>query len=149
MRKLCAIGMLALGSAIAFPALAVENPSLKTAMAKFGLIGEWAAQCRQPPGIDNAHSHWSASSETKGELFTNFGDQTMSYDANFAELVGADRIRIKLVSNKNGTQLELIIEKRDRHIRTLSSVRSDGSALIKDGKLVPTGADTVAQEHCS
>ena len=55
---------------------------------------------------------------------------------------------LKLVSNKNATQLELIIEKRDGHIRTLSSVRSDGSALIKDGRFVASGADTAAQERC-
>src|SRR6202035_2537461 len=131
MRNLLATGVLIAGWVIALPALAVEGPSLKQAMAKFGLIGEWAAQCSQPASKDNAHSHWSASSETKGGLFTDFGDQTMTYDVNFAEPARAERIRIELVSNKNATQLELIIEKRGGHIRTLSSVRSDGSSLIE------------------
>jgi hypothetical protein len=149
MKKLFAIGVLVAGSAIAFPALAGENLSLKQAMTKFGLIGEWAAHCSQPPSKDNAHTHWSANSDTKGQLLTDFGDQTMTYDATLAELVGAARIRLQVVDNRNATQLELIIEKREGRVRTLSSVRSDGSALIKDGKFVSSGADTVAQQHCN
>lgn len=150
MRNLIAIGILAAGSAITLPALAVEGPSLKQAMTQFGLIGEWAAQCSQPPSKDNARTHWSANTETKGELLTDFGGgRTMTYDVNSGELVGADRIRLRLVDNQHSTQLELIIEKRDGHVRTLSSLRSDGGALIKDGKFVSSGTDTVAQERCN
>jgi hypothetical protein len=150
MRKIFAIGILIAALAIALPALAAENPSLKQAMTKFGLIGEWAAQCSQPPSKDNARTHWSARSETKGELLTDFGDgHTMTYDINSGELVGADRIRLRLVNNQQSTPLELIIEKRNGHVRTLSSLRGDGSALIKDGKFVSSGADTVAQERCN
>jgi hypothetical protein len=149
MKKLYAAAYLLIGLS-ALPAFAIDSAGLKTAMTKLGLIGEWAAHCSQPPSGNNAHTHWSASSETAGELFTDFGGgQTMSYDANFAELVGANRIRIRLMDNRDKTHLELIIEKRDGQVRTLSSVGSDGRALIDDGKFVSNGTETVAQERCN
>jgi hypothetical protein len=151
MKKLYAVGVVVAGLSITGPAIAADSsPSLKQAMTKFGLIGEWAAHCNQPPGKDNAHTHWSASSETKGELLTDFGAaHTMTYAATAAELLGAEDIRVSLVDNQGGSHLELIIEKRDGRVRTLSSLQSDGSALIKDGKFVSNGADTVAQERCN
>ena len=131
------------------PAWAVNSPSLEQAMRNFGLIGEWAADCSELPSKNNAYTHWSARTDTTGELFTDFGGGvTMSYSVNAAELVGADQILIRLVDDKDHTHLELIIEMRDGRVRTLSSVASDGSAFIKDGKFVSSGADTVAQEHC-
>jgi hypothetical protein len=147
MKKLFAIVILLAGIAIAVPALAAD--SLKAAMTQFGLIGEWAAQCSQPPGKDNAHTHWSANSETEGALLTDFGGgMTMTYVVNSAELVGATRIGLRLV-NSDGTRLKLVVEKRVGRVRTLSSVGSDGNALIKDGRFVSSGADTVAQERCN
>ena len=150
MKKLYASGVLLVWVAIAGPALAVyAGLSLKQAMTQFGLIGEWAAHCSQPPGRDNAHTRWSANSESKGALLTDFGGgQTMTYDVNFAELIDPGRIHLRLV-NSDGTHLELIVEKRAGRVRTLSSVGSDGKALIDDGKFVSNGADTVAQERCN
>ena len=72
----------------------------------------------------------------------------MTYDVNFAELIDPGRIHLRLV-NSDGTHLELIVEKRAGRVRTLSSVGSDGKALINDGKFVSNGADTVAQERCN
>jgi hypothetical protein len=77
MRKLYAVGIVVAGLATAGPALAADSSlSLKQAMTQFGLIGEWAAQCSQPPGKDNAHTHWLANSETDGELLTDSGALT-------------------------------------------------------------------------
>ena len=156
MKKLIAIGLLvaglaAAGPAIAASALAMDNSlNLKQAMTKFGLIGEWAAQCGQPPGKNNAHTHWSANSDTAGELLTDFGSgHTMTYDATSAELLGAGQIRVGLFDNQDKSHLELIIEKQDGHVRTLSSVQSDGRVLIKNGKFESNGGDTVAQERCN
>ena len=150
MKRLYAVVWLVIGLASALPAFAVDGTGLKTAMTEFGLIGEWAAHCSQPPSGNNAHTHWSASSETSGELFTDFGGgQTMSYDVRVAEPVGANRIHIRLVEDRDKTQLDLIVEKRDGRVRTLSSVGSGGRALIQDGKFVSSGAETVAQEHCN
>jgi hypothetical protein len=148
--KLGAIGGLIVSLTVVLPAMASESLSLKGAMTKFGFIGEWAAQCAQPPSKENAHSHWSASSQSTGALFTDFGAaHTMSYAVSSAELTGADRIRLKLVDNQSGTPLELVIEMHDGHTRTLSSTRSDGTALIQGGKLVASGTDTVTQERCN
>jgi hypothetical protein len=150
MRKLYAIGIVFAGLAIVFPALAVDRPSLKQAMTKFGLIGEWAAQCSRPPSGNNAHTHWSANSETKGKLLTDFGDtRPMTYEVNSAELLGADQIRVQLVDNQDKSHLELIVEKRNGRVRTLSSLQSDGRVLIKNGKFESSGAETIAQERCN
>jgi len=150
MRKLIAIGLLIAGLAITGPALAVDNSlSLKQAMTRFGLIGEWAAHCSLPPSGNNAHTHWSANSDTTGELFTDFGGgQAMRYAATSAELLGADQIRVDLLDNQDKSHLQLIIEKQDGRVRTLSSMQSDGRVLIKNGKFASDGTDTVAQERC-
>ena len=151
MRKLIARGLLITGLAVTGPALAVNSSlSLKEAMTRFGLIGEWAAQCSLPPSGNNAHTHWSVSSDTAGELLTDFGGgQTMTYVATLGELLGAGQIRVNLLDNQDKSHLELIIEKQDGRVRTLSSVQSDGRVLIKNGKFESNGVDTVAQERCN
>jgi len=151
MRKLIAVELLIAGLAVAGPAVAADtSPSLKQAMTQFGLIGEWAAHCSLPPSGNNAHTHWSANSDTAGELFTDFGGgQTMSYAATAAKLLGADQIRIDLLDNQDKSQLELIITKQDGRVRTLSSVQSNGRVLIKNGKFTSDGTDTIAQERCN
>ena len=106
MKRLYGIVCLVIGLASAMPAFVIDGTGVKTAMTTFGLIGEWAARCSEPPGGNNAHTHWSASSETAGELFTDFGGgQTMSYDVRGAEPVGANRIHIRLVENRDKTCL--------------------------------------------
>lgn len=136
---------------MAGPALAVDNSlNLKQAMTTFGLIGEWAARCDQPPSGKNAHTYWSADSDNRGALRTDFGGgQTMSYAAMAAELIGVDEIHVSLTDNQDHLRLELIIQKRDGRTRTLSSVRSDGKVLIDNGKFTADRTDTVAQERCS
>lgn len=139
---------------MAGPALAVDSNlgaslNLKQAMTTFGLVGEWAAHCNQPPSGKNAHTFWSAASDASGALRTDFGGgQTMTYTATAAELIGVDEIHVSLTDNQNDLRLELLIQKRDGRTRTLSSVRSDGHVLIKDGKFSSDGTDTVAQERC-
>ncbi|HEV2189011.1 MAG TPA: hypothetical protein VGR70_17510, partial [Stellaceae bacterium] len=143
MKKLIATGLLIAVLAVAGPAFSVNNNlSLKEAMIRFGLIGEWAAQCSLPPSGNNAHTHWSANSDTAGELLTDFGGgQTMTYGATSAELHGADQIRVGLFDNQDKSHLELIIEKQAGRLRTLSSVQSDGRVLIQNGRFESNGAD--------
>ena len=150
MKRLHSIAILLAGLAFAGPALAVDNSlSLKEAMTRFGLIGEWAAHCSQPTSGNNAHTFWSANSDTAGALFTDFGrGQTMSYTATAAELAGANQIRVNLTDDQDHLRLDLIIEMHDGRVRTVSSVRSDGRVLIKDGKFTSDNTDTVAQERC-
>lgn len=147
MKKLCASGVVLAGLAVAFPALAAE--SLKAALTQFGLIGEWAAHCDQPPGKDNGHSHWSADSDTKGTALFDFGrGQTMRYEIDAAQRDDAGHLKLQVVNLDKSTHLALLIEMRDGKTRTVSSASPDGVALIKDGKIVATGADTSWQEHC-
>jgi len=147
MKNSCVRGIVLAGIMIVHPALAAE--SLKAAMTQFGLIGEWAEHCSQRPSKNNAHSHWSANSDTKGALLTDFGGgQTMRYEIDAAERDNAGHIKLQLVNLADSAQLALLVEMRDGKTRTLSSVSRDGTALIKDGKMVATGADTVSQERC-
>jgi len=147
MRKLCMIVLLAAGAATSLrPAMA---ESLKEAFDGFGLPGEWAGICGVPASLNNVHFRWTVLSESKGQMITDYGVPPLSYyDVSFAQLLDDDRIRLKLLNKESGANLDMIMQKQDGRIHTISSVRSDGTVLIKDGRYVPGGGGTLRQEHC-
>jgi hypothetical protein len=147
MRKFCLIALLAAGAAM--PVQPASAETLREAFDGFGLTGEWAGDCRVPASHDNQHFTWTVLSDSKGQMATDYGTSRLSYyDVPFAQRIGDDQIQLKLLNRASNAGLDMVVQKQEGRIHTVSSVLANGTALIKDGRYVSDGKETLRQEHC-
>jgi hypothetical protein len=106
------------------------------AMKDFGLLGTWAAECKQGPSPGNNHATYSVTPAGAAELTNAFGEgyEDSVYSISDAKLLGPDKLSLRevMVSNKD-IVLDIVLVKENGKIRVWSSIHTDGTALVQDG----------------
>ena len=126
--------------------------SAQVAMKDFGLLGTWAAECKQGPSPGNTHATYSVSSAGAVELKNAFGEgyDDSIYSVSEAKLLGPDRLALRevMLSDKN-VVLDIVLLKENGKIRVWSSVHTDGTALVQDGMIAaPVNRETRWVARC-
>jgi hypothetical protein len=116
--------------------------SILATVADFGLIGTWAVECDQNPSSKNEHAVFSVTSVGTIELLNDFGPEydDMVYRIIDAKRVGPDRISLRQeLITANRVVLDIVMMKEKDRIRVWSSRTSDGTTLVRDGKIARAG----------
>ena len=133
------------------PSPAAAATSVEAALRGFGLPGHWARQCDAPASPDNNHVAFErAATGEMQEVFT-FGPGIEPNVYTIISAVGVDnepdQVRLGLVLR--GVQNDVILRVHDDTIRTLSSIRGDGTVLVKDGVITANDDETHVLPRCS
>jgi hypothetical protein len=136
---------------LALPALA-NAQSVQSALKDFGLLGTWAAECKQGPSPANTHATYSVTSAGAAELTNAFGEgyEDSTYNISEAKPLGPDRLSLRevMLSDKN-VVLDIVLVKENGKIRVWSSVHTDGTALVQDGMIAaPVNRETRWVARC-
>jgi hypothetical protein len=126
--------------------------SAQVALKDFGLLGTWAAECKQGPSPGNTHATYSVTSAGAVELKNAFGEgyDDSIYNVSDAKLIAPDRLALRemMVSDKN-IVLDIVLLKENGKIRVWSSVHTDGTALVQDGMIAaPVNRETRWVARC-
>jgi len=113
-------------------------------LTDFGLLGNWSVDCNRPPSRDNSWSIWVlyADGRVVRRLDWGDGDSRNDYVVTSARRVAPDRLQY----NMGG--YDIVMEKRDGKIHTVSSKDSTGKVLIANGIIVDSGQPAVWQSRC-
>ena len=133
------------------PALA-NAQSVPSALKEFGLLGTWAAECKEAPGPGNTHATYLVTAVGAGQLSNAFGEGYADsvYDISEAKSLGPDRLSLRevMVSDKN-VVLDIVLVKENGKVRVWSSVHTDGTAFVKDGMIsAPVNRETRWVSRC-
>jgi hypothetical protein len=141
-------------SAILFVLLSgVANAqSVQSALREFGLLGTWAAECKQGPSPGNTHATYAVTSAGGAELRNAFGEgyDDSIYNISEAKSLGPDRLSLRetMQSDKN-IVLDIVLLRENGKIRIWSSVHTDGTALVQDGMIAaPVNRETRWVARC-
>jgi hypothetical protein len=126
--------------------------SAQGALKDFGLLGTWAADCKQGPSPGNTHATYSVTSAGALELKNTFGEgyDDSVYSILDAKPIGADKLSLReaMVSDKN-IVLDIVLVKENGKIRVWSSLFADGTALVQDGMVAaPVNRETRWVARC-
>ena len=145
---------ISLGVIAAASVFSVQSASAAATVSEtlrdFGLLGSWASQCDAPADIKNDRKTYSVISVDVVQEANDLGPQ---YEPNVSSITAAERLapdRLQYTSTlQNGVTRTLIILMRGNTIRTMSNIRSDGTALVKDGNILSNGNATPALTRCN
>ena len=115
--------------------------SILATVSDFGLIGTWAVECDQNASSKNEHAVFSVTSVGTIELLNDFGPEydDMVYRIIDAKRVGPDLIALRQeLITSNRVVLDLVMMKERDRIRVWSSRTSEGTVLVRDGKIART-----------
>jgi hypothetical protein len=119
-----------------------------------GLLGVWAPDCAQAPSLNNWYVTHGLSAD---------GDLVTTYDAGSIKrktitenmrILSATTVamRIRNVDPQrlmaSGQSLDLIVEVKGNHTRTLRSVGANGAVLIEDGTLTKDKKPVPVLQRC-
>jgi hypothetical protein len=132
----------ALGSGVAH---AGEDSDL---LAKFGLMGSWAIDCRAPPSVSNPFQIFVPS---------NYGEPTRqiivanpNYDrimpVHDVFLITDDRLRLSF--EQNGISITIVLLKEGNRVRPIESTTVNGMTMVSGG-MQRNGQPTTWYEKCS
>jgi hypothetical protein len=125
---------------------------------RFGFMGTWTSSCDTPPSIQNS---WYVIS--KGDQGTVFLTSNRGSDLppgrniiDRAEFLNATTIRVHELSNDpidiphsdKPHSFDVVLENANGRVRTLESVRNDGTVLVKNGVNIARGQATRWLEKC-
>jgi hypothetical protein len=129
----------ALAATLALTGAAGAQSDVKRAALNFGLIGVWAAECNEPPSPTNNLATFALTPSGTVSLKYEFGSKykPTRYTIARAEPLDAGRIRLRedRLDVEPRYSLDVILNKADGRIRVWSSVKSDGTVLVRDGHI--------------
>jgi hypothetical protein len=123
---------------------------------KFGMTGNWSADCSAAPSGTNFWMTYKKGPEGKVYRPLDRGDgDTLAATIDSAEIL-ADTTTMRASfrnddpswGDTNGTVANILIEKKDGRIRTLDSKGADGKEYIKDGIVISSGHPIPWLEKC-
>ena len=138
----------------AFVANAAHAESVSATLTKWGLIGEWAVDCKVAPG-DGLASRQKYVAQQDGSAFLdrNFGDLRDHNRITTASLTKDGWLEIKVIyKNLEKDQANRILVYRklsDRTLRAMSNQTASGQYSIKDGKFTANGKEAPIQHRCN
>ena len=126
--------------------------SAQGALKDFGLLGTWAAECKQGPSPGNTHATYLVTTAGAAELKNAFGEgyDDSVYSISEAKLLGPDKLALRevMLSDKN-IVLDIVLLRENGKIRVWSSVHTDGTAFVKDGMIsAPVNRETRWVSRC-
>lgn len=118
------------------------------AITRFGLAGHWAARCQEQPGPKNVHQFFIASPIGSPIWQTAGGDPPSGlYLVSNVHALGPDQIAF--TTTINGVLYNFMITKSGNKRRTMDVVSASGQAIVRNGIVMATGAETNWSERCS
>ncbi|MEA2780840.1 MAG: hypothetical protein QOK29_2384 [Rhodospirillaceae bacterium] len=135
---------------VALPSLARAD-GVQEALQKFGLFGVWAPDCNKPRSATNVYAHFSMSDAGRGSLSFDAGP---GYDPNVyiiheARLLSSNKVELKEELLADGKFTDAVFAKINGKLHTISAKRADGTVLVQNGRLVPSGRESVWLVRCS
>ena len=136
---------------LVLPVFANAQP-VQSALQEFGLLGTWAAECKEAPGPGNTHATYLVTAAGASQLSNAFGEgyDESVYDISEAKSLGPNRLSLRevMVSDKN-VVLDIVLVKENGKVRVWSSVHTDGTAFVKDGMIsAPVNRETRWVSRC-
>jgi hypothetical protein len=113
---------------------------------QLAMFGEWAPDCRLPPGPTNQHILFTPADNGEVTSVTRNGLSEFPGTTRNVKIISATRAGWR--QTVNGTTTDVIIERNGLRYRGLESVRSDGKILIKNGFMVDFGFGAPWVEKC-
>lgn len=147
MNKIAAFLLAGAVIALAPPASA---DSLEETLAGFGLLGRWAVDCDAAPSIENPYGLYRMLTPYEAELRYDFGAQFEPHLhlITFAEPVEGNRLRLKQLNRRDGSYLDIILQRLNGRIQNVSVVESGGKVIVKNGIYTVNGFPAVWLERC-
>ncbi len=116
-------------------------------MIKFGLVGVWAPDCTQPPSSSNAYVRFAiVNGKPTRALRVNGAYPVMAMRD--VHIAAPDRL-VYLSEVATGQMQIMTIAKVGEAIRSQETIGVDGTAVIRDGRFVASGAPTLLYQRCS
>jgi hypothetical protein len=136
---------------LAFGTHGARAETVAETLAKWGLLGTWAADCSRPATKDNSRLSYVARAGGRVIQQRDFGSGRDFREIRAAGLKPGGLIEVVAdFGSLGGVRKWTIIKGADGRIRTLANSRVDGSdATITGGRfVVGSGAETVWQTRC-
>lgn len=142
-RQLVAVACLAL--------LAVASASADSdadALIKFGLLGVWAVDCTEPPSNSSPQVRFAIVNGMATRTVLAGGlSQTMRMRN--LRITAPDRLSYFLEGPTAEASHTMMVARVGEDIRSQEAVRFDGTAVIRDGRYVASGAPSPLYRRCS
>ena len=135
-------------AAVALGASAAWAGADSDALAKFGLIGSWAINCRAPPSLANPFQTFIPSNAGNPIRQDVVGDPDRDriVPIHDVTLVAEDRLRLSFL--QNGITVTVVLAKDKGRVRPMESTTGDGQTLVSGGIVQRSGQQTVWLEKC-
>ena len=120
------------------------------ALAKFGLIGTWAADCQEPASLANPYVQFVAVPDgtVARQTLLGEGEAPVVNVIESAQAGSGDHLSTR-ERNSKGVVLQIDVAKVADGVRVMSSKRSDGREPIKNGILTGNGKPTPILKKCA
>jgi hypothetical protein len=118
------------------------------ALAKFGLIGSWAIDCKAPSGPSNPFQVFTPSTagEPTRQLIT--GNAAHDSMVPVRDVVRLDGDHLQLSFAQAGIVVTVVLLKEKGRIRPMTSRINGGSVLVEGGIALRNGQETTWLQKC-
>jgi hypothetical protein len=150
--QVCLVAALALATAET-----ANAQSVASTIAEFGLVGTWAADCRQPASSSSFLTVYAI--KPSGEVSRTYYDQPghvyNNYKITDAKRQAPDMLSYEQVwdfegspANIAGDRVRVLLNMADGKFQIVSSQGSDGSFFVKDRKFPSSSDESPWQSRC-
>jgi hypothetical protein len=149
------------GIAIAFGLLLLALPARADAVLDViktaGLLGTWAESCSAGPSRQNwfVTFYVTGNATVRRKGVRGSDDPVLDGTVDSAERLTPTMVRLRLRNDDpnwgdaNGAIYDAVVEIKGGKSQALSSVRGDGTPLIREGKFVSSGNPTPILQRCN
>ena len=122
--------------------------SAKSVLEEAGFVGRWATQCRSEPDLENGHQVFEIQSSGSAQVRVLFGKGYENLVYVIREIKRLPGNQIWMRTRFKAEDRELIMVREGDRLRTVSNRRADGTFVVKDGRLVSSGAEMSWLARC-
>ena len=132
---------------------AASAQSSRQVLSDFGMLGTWATDCNQPSGKYNFYAIYAGM--TNGNVmrtYYNTPDRKKAYNQYVitrAVILPSNLLSYTQEGTVNHDRIDVVLRREGNRYQVWSSVRADGTVLVKEGKYPDDGAESPWQERCS
>ena len=130
-----------------------QAQSPRQVLSDFGMLGTWATDCSQPSGKYNFYAIYSGMSNGNVmRTYYNTPDRKKPYNQYVltrAILLPSNLLSYQQEGTVNKDRIDVVLRRDGNRYQVWSSVRADGTVLVKEGKYPDDGAESPWQERCS
>lgn len=143
MRRLALIAL----AMMAVPGLALADTD-SDVLAKFGLVGSWALDCRAPPSLANPIETLVPSKTGEPTRHLSTGNPALDRVEPIHDVILITADRLRLSYPQNSITVTVVFLKENGRIRVLESTTSDGLTVVSGGIVQRNGQQTAWLEKC-